>query len=143
MLLAVVSGLSLRSCMTAGLDSLRDRGHDCNRPTLFTKKTLASWRRATLGAASTPVPDLAGVPIQEAQSLLIEFGRALVDRRVRAGLEHQKLATLDSFGQRVGETQRGHLVVAAKSDLGRRFDMRQLGDRIVGDHRVRLAHEGV
>ena len=87
-------------------------------------------------AASVPAAKLAGVPIQEAQRLLVELGCALVNRSVSAGLEHQKLATIDSAGQRVGESQRGDLVVATEGDLGRCFNTRELGDSIMGDHRV-------
>jgi hypothetical protein len=83
------------------------------------------------------------VTVQEAQGLLIELGYALVDGSVRAGLEHQKFVRLDSICQRVGEAQRGHKVVAAECDLGRGRDTAELGDCIMGDHRVRLAYEGV
>ena len=65
---------------------------------------------------------LARVPIQEAQGLLIELGRALVNRSVGAGLEHHEFAALDAAGQRIGKSQRGDLVVAAEGDLGRGRD---------------------
>ena len=39
-------------------------------------------------AASTPASRLAGVPVQEAQSLLIELSCALVNRSMCASLEH-------------------------------------------------------
>src|SRR5262245_23514438 len=81
--------------------------------------------------------------VEEAQSLLVELGRTLVNGSMCAGLEHEKLTTVDSLGQRVSEPQRGDLVVAAERDLGRCLDMRQLGDHIVVNHRVRLSHEGV
>ena len=79
---------------------------------------------------------LASVPIEEAQGLLVELGRALVNGSMCAGREHEKLATIDTLGQRVGEAQRGDLVVATEGDLGRCFDMGQLGNSIVVNHRV-------
>jgi hypothetical protein len=83
-----------------------------------------------------PAAKLTGVAIQEAQSLLVELGRALVNGSMCAGLEHEKLAAIDTVGQRVSEAQRGDLVVATESDLGRCFDTGQLGNRIMIDHRV-------
>src|SRR6266446_5244638 len=80
---------------------------------------------------------------QKAQGLFVELGHAFVDRGMRAALENQKLAPCDSTPEHVGEAQRGNGVVATESDLGRGLDARQLGESIMGDHRARLAHEGI
>jgi hypothetical protein len=56
----------------------------------------ARERPPKMGAASVLPQKLAGVLIEELQSLLIELGRALINGRVRAGLENNKLATLYS-----------------------------------------------
>lgn len=81
--------------------------------------------------------------LEKAQRLLVEPGNVLVDGRVRAGLEDEKFAAFDAVLHRLGETRRAHGVVAAKGDLRRRLDTRELSQCIMSDHRARLADESI
>ena len=62
---------------------------------------------------------------------------------MRTGLEDRKFAPLDAVLHRIGEAGRGHVIVAAEGDLGRRLDLRERGQAVVVDHRARLAHERI
>jgi hypothetical protein len=62
--------------------------------------SVPARERPLTKAALVLAAKLAGVPIQEAQSLLVELGRALVNGSVCAGLEHEKLATIDYWSAR-------------------------------------------
>lgn len=86
---------------------------------------------------------LARVVRQETQCLFVELGRVLVDRRVRAGLEHDQLAAYDTVLHRVCETSRAYHIVPAECDLRRRLYARELGHRVMGNYRARLADEGI
>ena len=56
--------------------------------------------------------------------------------RVRAGLEDEKFAAFDAVLHRLGETRRAHGVVAAKGDLRRRLDTRELSQCIMNLERI-------
>src|SRR5271156_1589557 len=86
---------------------------------------------------------LAGMTVEEVQRLFVELGYAFVNGGMRAGLENYEFAPLDGTLHWVGETGRAHDVVAADGGLGRSLDTGELGDSIMGDHRVRLTHEGI
>src|SRR6266436_3406002 len=106
------------------------------------------WERARSAPDQAPPHSrarkrLGGMSSQKAQSLFIELGHAFVESGMRAAFKNQKLTSRDSTLERVGEAQRGNGVVATESDLGRGLDACQLGESIVGDHRARLAHEGI
>ena len=58
-----------------------------------------------------------GMRFEEAERLLVELGDALVNRRVRAGFEHDDFTALDVGLQRLGEAGRGDEVMPAEGDL--------------------------
>lgn len=78
---------------------------------------------------------------QECQRLRVELLDLLVDRRMRAPLEDDKLTILDAACHPAGKARRGRHVVAAESDLRRRLDLAEVCLRIMGDHGVRCLEE--
>ena len=86
---------------------------------------------------------LARVLLEERQRAGIEGRDVLVDRRVRAVLEHHQLRTRDPPGQRVREPGRAHQVVAAEGYLRGRDDPAKLRRGVVAEARPGLAQERV
>ena len=99
-------------------------------------------RERAAGSRSVRQP-LSAVALEKTQRLLVELGDVLVDGSMRAALEDRQLAPADAVLHRFRETGGGDGVVAAEGDLGRGLDARERGRGIVGDHRIRLAHEGI
>src|SRR5690242_3256423 len=94
---------------------------------------------------SRPGPGpLSAVVLQECQGPAVELLDVLVERCVGAVLEDGDLrAPRDPLGQRFGEAGRAHGIVAAERDEGRRLDHAERVVGVMGQHRPRLAHEGV
>src|SRR5271166_3968760 len=79
--------------------------------------------------------------LQEGQRLGVEFLDVLVDRRVRAVLEHQDLGVRDALAERCGEPGGGHQVVPTERDQGWSLDGPERGRGVVRQHRPGLADE--
>lgn len=82
-----------------------------------------------------------GVTPQERQRLLIEFSHVLVDRRVRAPFEDEKLGTADAARQSIREPRRRQLIAAPECDLGWRRNSPELCFDVVGKNGIRLLDE--
>jgi hypothetical protein len=103
----VADGCQRRKCQLrqAGQLKLNKQTSRSGRATSARCQTAicGQGRGRQLRRPSVPAAKLTGVAIQEAQSLLVELGRALVNGSMCAGLEHEKLAAIDTVGQRVSE----------------------------------------
>src|SRR3984957_15200561 len=95
-------------------------------------------RSTTRGRAS-----LADMALEESESLFVELADVLIDRGVRAHFEYGEFAHLDAAPKRLDEAGRSHHIVAAESDVRRRFNLRELADRVMGDDSVGLTEKCV